>query len=122
MMGEDLVGAIQSVRLRVASGLFAGRLRGARACRLAPERNALRKGVRENQAYLIAQAITAVVQCLVVWLVVTVTNRKLDREWDEALERWKATDRYAAASLDGGDGDAFQAVGPTGSHNAALCP
>jgi len=53
------------------------------------------------RACLIVQAIAAVAQCLLVWLVVTVTNRKLDRECGEALKRWKAADRNAAASLDG---------------------
>ncbi|MGH2788228.1 MAG: hypothetical protein ACRDJV_10000 [Actinomycetota bacterium] len=42
------------------------------------------------RGYVIAQAVAAVVQCLLVWLVVTITNRKLDRnrkldkQWEEA--------------------------------------
>lgn len=33
------------------------------------------------RVYLIAQGIAAAVQCLLVWLVVVVTDRKLAREW-----------------------------------------
>jgi hypothetical protein len=37
--------------------------------------------------YVIAQGIAAVVQCLALSLVMVVTERKLNKEWEEASER-----------------------------------
>lgn len=59
------------------------------------------EGGKITRSYLIAEGIAAAVQCLVVWLVVTIADHKLDREWDEAFERWRATDHNAAGSADG---------------------
>jgi hypothetical protein len=48
--------------------------------------------------YVIAEGIASLIQCLVVWLVVTIANRKSGGEWAEAFERW--TDRKAAESVE----------------------
>ena len=49
--------------------------------------------------YLVAEGIAAGVQCLVVWVVVSLTNRRVDRQWREPYERWNVADDGAAESV-----------------------
>jgi hypothetical protein len=49
------------------------------------------------RSYLVAEGIASGVQYLVVWLVVTIANRKSEKEWRKALDRWTAPDSGAAA-------------------------
>lgn len=50
--------------------------------------------------HLIAHMIAETAQCVLVWLVVTITNRKADREWGTALECWKAAAGNAPESVE----------------------
>jgi hypothetical protein len=52
------------------------------------------------RAYLTAQGIVSAVQCLLIWLVVVVSDRKLAREWEQAFERW-TTDHNEAGPVEG---------------------